>query len=111
MIDERLDKASAAFQLSLQIAYLELGDAIDTVLKPAQFKTENGRRLTRRSLANYTAGALLMPYLAFVRAAEARRYDIEALSRQFGVSFEQVAHRLTTLQRPGKKGCRSFFCG
>ena len=109
VIDERLDKASAAFQLSLQIAYLELGDAIDTVLKPAQFKTENGRRLTRRSLANYTAGALLMPYLAFVRAAEARRYDIEALSRQFGVSFEQVAHRLTTLQRPGEEGVPFFF--
>ena len=32
---------------------------------------------------------------------EHRRYDVEALARQFGASFEQIAHRLTTLQNPG----------
>ncbi len=109
VIDERLDRASAAFQLSLQIAYLDLRDEIDAALNQSSFKTENGRKLTRRSLANYAAGALLMPYRAFVRAAEARRYDLEALSRQFRVSFEQVAHRLTTLQRPGEEGVPFFF--
>ncbi len=109
VIDESLDKASAAFQLSLQIAYLEMGDDIDGELQQAKFQTENGRRLTRRALANYAAGALLMPYRAFIRAAEARRYDVEALARQFSVSFEQVAHRLTTLQRPGEEGVAFFF--
>ena len=109
VIDERLDKASAAFQLSLQIAYLDMGGEIDEALKSATFQTENGRRLTRRALANYVAGALLMPYRPFVKAAEMRRYDVEALSRQFGVSFEQAAHRLTTLQRPGEEGVPFFF--
>jgi predicted transcriptional regulator len=50
-----------------------------------------------------------MPYAAFARAVEARRYDIEALARQFGASFEQVAHRLTTLQKPGQEGVPFFF--
>ncbi len=109
VIDESLDKASAAFQLSLQIAYLEMGDDIDSELQQTKFQTENGRRLTRRALANYAAGALLMPYRAFIRAAETRRYDVEALARQFNVSFEQVAHRLTTLQRPGEEGVAFFF--
>ena len=109
VLDESLDRASAAFQLSLQIAYLDLGDDIDDELKAAKFQTENGRRLTRRALANYAAGALLMPYRTFFRAAEKRRYDVEALGRQFGVSFEQAAHRLTTLQRPGEEGVPFFF--
>lgn len=109
VIDESLDRASAAFQLSLQIAYLELGGAIDGELQQTTFQTENARRLTRRALANYAAGALLMPYRAFHHAAEKRQYDVEALGRQFGVSFEQVAHRLTTLQRPGEEGVPFFF--
>ena len=50
-----------------------------------------------------------MPYDKFARAVQARSYDIEALSRQFGASFEQVAHRLTTLQRPGVMRIPFFF--
>ena len=67
------------------------------------FATKSGERLTRRALAGYAAAALIMPYAAFARAAEARHYDLEALARQFGTSFEQTAHRLTTLQRPGQE--------
>ncbi len=42
-------------------------------------------------------------------AVEARRYDVEALARQFGASFEQTAHRLTTLQKPGQERVPFFF--
>jgi hypothetical protein len=45
-----------------------------------------------------------MPYEAFLESAKALRYDIELLQHHFGTSFEQVCHRLTTLQRPGRKG-------
>jgi predicted transcriptional regulator len=31
-------------------------------------------------------------------------YDLELLQARFGAGFEQVAHRLTTLQRPGMRG-------
>lgn len=109
VLDERLDRASATFQMALQIAYLHLDKTIDEPLSETQFRTPNGERLTRRALANYAAAALMMPYRAFARAAESRRYDIEALSRQFGASFEQVAHRLTTLQKPGQEGVPFFF--
>jgi len=32
------------------------------------------------------------------------RYDIDRIARHFGASFEQVCHRMTTLQRPGSQG-------
>ena len=109
LLDAELDNASQNFQLAQQLAYLELGREIGTVLREGTFASENGERLTRRALASYAAAAILMPYGTFLRAVESRRYDIEALSRQFGASFEQVAHRLTTLQKPGQEGVPFFF--
>jgi hypothetical protein len=109
LLDDSLDGASQAFQLALQLAYLELGGEIDAVLSDGSFATESGERLTRRALASYAAAALLMPYSAFARAVEARHYDVEALARQFGCSFEQTAHRLTTLQKPGQERVPFFF--
>jgi predicted transcriptional regulator/DNA-binding XRE family transcriptional regulator len=109
LLDDALDGASQAFQLALQLAYLELDAEIDAVLADGAFATEGGERLTRRALASYAAAALLMPYSAFARAVETRRYDVEALARQFGCSFEQTAHRLTTLQKPGAERVPFFF--
>ena len=107
-LDEGLDGPSRRFQLALQVAYLELGGPLAQALSGNLFTSENGRRLGRRALANYAAGAIMMPYGAFARAVEEKRYDVEALARQFGASFEQVAHRLTSLQKPGQE-CVPFF--
>src|SRR5262249_57659112 len=60
-------------------------------------------------LVNYGAGALLMPYVAFLEAALTLRHDTEALAARFGVSFEQACHRLSTLQRSGARGVPFFF--
>jgi predicted transcriptional regulator/transcriptional regulator with XRE-family HTH domain len=109
LLVDSLDTASQNFQLALQLVYLEMRADIDALLRGASFRTESGERLTRRALASYAAAALLMPYGAFAKAVEARRYDIEALSRQFGTSFEQTAHRLTTLQKPGHERVPFFF--
>lgn len=109
VLDDELDTASQNFQLALQLAYLEMGREIDGVLAEGTFATESGERLTRRALAGYAAAAIMMPYSAFARAVEARRYDVEALGRQFGASFEQTAHRLTTLQKPGQERVPFFF--
>jgi XRE family transcriptional regulator, fatty acid utilization regulator len=109
LLDDGLDVSSQNFQLALQLAYLEMGAEIDALLKDGAFASENGERLTRRALAGYAAAAFLMPYTAFTKAVEARRYDVEALARQFGVSFEQTAHRLTTLQKPGQERIPFFF--
>lgn len=109
LLDDGLDGASQSFQLALQIVYLEMRRTIDALLKDGQFASQEGERLTRRALASYAAAALLMPYGAFAKAVEAKRYDVEALARQFGTSFEQTAHRLTTLQKPGQERVPFFF--
>ena len=109
LIDDTLDAASQRFQLALQLAYLEMRKEMAAILKEGSFATESGERLARRALASYAAAALLMPYTAFARAVEQRHYDVEALARQFGTSFEQTAHRLTTLQKPGHERVPFFF--
>jgi XRE family transcriptional regulator, fatty acid utilization regulator len=109
LLDETLDTASQNFQLALQIVYLEMKRTLDDVLRDGHFTSENGERLTRRALASYAAAAILMPYAAFAKAVEARRYDVEALARQFGTSFEQTTHRMTTLQKPGQERVPFFF--
>jgi predicted transcriptional regulator/transcriptional regulator with XRE-family HTH domain len=109
LLDDGLDNASQKFQLALQLAYLEMRKEIDGLLQSTSFSSETTERLTRRALANYAAAALLMPYSAFAKAVEARKYDVESLARQFGTSFEQTAHRLTTLQKPGHERVPFFF--
>jgi XRE family transcriptional regulator, fatty acid utilization regulator len=109
LIDEGLDRASRAYQLAVHLAYTALRGEISGLVREAELSGETARVLVRRALGGYGAAALLMPYTAFAAAVEARRYDIEALSRQFGASFEQVAHRLTTLGRPGMERVPFFF--
>ena len=108
-LDERLDRASRRFQLAVQLLYLEHRELLSELAAEGSFSGDDGRRLARRALANYGAAAVLMPYSEFRRAAQERLYDVEALGRLFGTSFEQVAHRLTTLQRPGEAGIPFFF--
>ena len=50
-----------------------------------------------------------MPYGRFLRACDQTGYDFTVLQRRFGVSFEQLAHRLTTLQRVGQRGLPFFM--
>ncbi len=109
LLDDTLDNASQTFQLALQIAWLELRGAIDQPLVAGSFSSESGERLAQKALASYAAAAIMLPYASFARAAEKRRYDVEALGRQFGASFEQTAHRLTTLQKPGDERVPFFF--
>jgi predicted transcriptional regulator/transcriptional regulator with XRE-family HTH domain len=109
LLDETLDIASQNFQLAQQLAYLEFGEQLDAAVEEGKFGSDNARRLAHRSLAAYCAAALLMPYAAFAKAVENRHYDIELLSRQFGTSFEQTAHRMTTLQKPGQERIPFFF--
>ena len=108
-LDDSLDHQTRRFQLALQIAYLELGAKIGSIVEGSGLSSENGRRLARRALGNYAAAAILMPYPAFVAAVDEKRYDLEALGRRFQAGFEQVAHRLTTLQKPGDERVPFFF--
>ncbi|WP_420911628.1 helix-turn-helix domain-containing protein [Aurantiacibacter luteus] len=109
MIHEGLEPASRAFQLALQLAVLEQSQPIEDLLAEGRFSGEDARLLARRALQSYWAAALLMPFDAFARAARQLRYDIALLAARFAVSFEQAAHRLTTLQRPGSDAVPFFF--
>ena len=51
----------------------------------------------------------MMPYQAFHAAAETLSYDIHVLAQRFNAGFEQVCHRLTTLQRPNARGIPFFL--
>lgn len=108
-LSSRAATSTRRFQAMLQIALLTQNDLIEATLDLARFQTETARDIAKIGLANYFAGAALMPYARFLGAARASRHDLERLSRQFGASLEQVAHRLSTLQRPGKKGVPFFF--
>lgn len=109
LLSETLDQSSQNFQMAQQLAYLELDQDIQATVDEACFDNQNAARLTHRAIAAYAAAAIVMPYAVFAKAAETRRYDIDVLSRQFSVSFEQTAHRLTTLQKPGQERIPFFF--
>lgn len=109
MIDDTLDMATRTFQIALQIAYRAMRTDISAILRGQSFSSQAAGLLVRRALAGYAAAALLMPYDKFARATEDRRYDIEVLARLFTASFEQIAHRLTTLNRPGGGHVPFFF--
>jgi predicted transcriptional regulator len=100
---------TARFQAALQIAYQECRGDINALTREGGFASQTTSNLVRRALAGYVAAAILMPYDAFARAVEDRRYDIEAVARLFGTSFEQTAHRMTTLHKPGAEKVPFFF--
>ncbi|MFF9044508.1 short-chain fatty acyl-CoA regulator family protein [Streptomyces parvulus] len=105
-----LSEGQRAFQLATQLALLEHGALLGQLADSAtQLTSPESPALARIGLANYFAGALLMPYTAFHTVAEEVRYDIELLSARFGVGFETVCHRLSTLQRTGRRGVPFSF--
>ncbi|ASR52499.1 helix-turn-helix domain-containing protein [Blastomonas fulva] len=109
-LDRSMAPESRYFQLAHRLVAEEMRDAIAALAASADLRSEQARRLVAVGLANYAAGALVMPYAAFRNAAMACRHDIEQLSQRFAVSFEQACHRLSTLQRPGARGLPVFFC-
>ncbi len=108
-LSELLDPASRTFAAASQLATLEAKAEIEALVAGGGFTERAGERLYRRHLTSYFAAAIMMPYARFLRACEATGYDIVLLQRRFGAGFEQVAHRLTTLQRVGQRGLPFFM--
>ncbi|MCV6984058.1 XRE family transcriptional regulator [Mycobacterium shinjukuense] len=98
-----------AFQVATQLALLSQSDLISALVATDDRLSTEARGVARIGLANYFAGAFLLPYREFHRAAEELRYDIDLLGRRFGVGFETVCHRLSTLQRPQQRGIPFIF--
>lgn len=108
-LSRRAAAETQTFQLLLQVALLRQNQLLEATLDLARFQTDAARAIAKIGLANYFAGAAMMPYGAFLEAARDVRHDVEILALRFGASIEQVAHRLSTLQRPGAKGIPFFF--
>lgn len=108
-VNAAAERPTQIFQLLHLVALERQAGLLDATLDLARFRSQTARDVARVGLANYFAGAALMPYRAFLAAAQAERHDLERLSHLFGASLEQVAHRLSTLQRPGSKGVPFFF--
>src|SRR3954454_7930630 len=109
MLSTLLRPENRTFGIAYQLALLEFAPLILKMLEAARPPDPGSRRLLHMSLANYAAGAIIMPYGKFLRAAEEHRYALDRLTAQFGSNVEQVAHRLTTLGRSGAKGVPFFM--
>ncbi|WP_158967391.1 helix-turn-helix transcriptional regulator [Chachezhania sediminis] len=108
-LSSRMAPETRRFQLLLQVALVQQNALLEATLDLARFQSDTARDIAKIGLANYFAGAALMPYTRFLEAAQDTRHDLELLGSRFGASIEQVAHRLSTMQRPGAKGIPFFF--
>lgn len=109
LLSEALDHPNRVFQLAHVLALVEIPDLLDELAEHSGIESITARARCRVELANYFAAALLMPYEPFLDLAEKTAYDLDRLAAAFGTSFEQVAHRLTTLQRDGARGIGFFL--
>jgi predicted transcriptional regulator/DNA-binding XRE family transcriptional regulator len=108
-LSSQLRAENRTFALAYQLAVAEFAGLLDRMVSDAAPPDEGIAQLLRMSLANYAAGAIMMPYGKFLRSAEEMRYSIDRLCGEYGANVEQVAHRLTTLNRPSARGVPFFM--
>ena len=109
LLSETLGPSSRAFAIAYQLALVEHGQALHDMVQTSSAPDAPTRSLLKVALTNTLAAATLMPYAAFQRTAEETGYDLSRLQARFGVSYEQAAHRLTTLSRPTARGVPFFL--
>ncbi|MFF1369472.1 short-chain fatty acyl-CoA regulator family protein [Streptomyces virginiae] len=108
-LSNRLRPGQQAFRMATQLALIEYGAELDRLAAEDFPPGSPVHGLARIGIANHFAGALILPYRAFHAAAEEFRYDIERLTDHFGIGYETVCHRLSTLQRPRLRGVPFSF--
>ncbi len=109
LLSEALDHPNRVFQLAYVTGLLSCADLVSARIDDAQLADPDAKARLAVELTNYFAAALLIPYDAVYELAELTRYDLDRIAAAFCVTYEQVCHRLTTLQRDGKRGVPLFF--
>ncbi|WP_066902755.1 acetate metabolism transcriptional regulator RamB [Mycolicibacterium houstonense] len=104
-----LSSGQQVFKMAAELAFLEFGELIDKLVDEGMFTSDESHTLARLGLANYFAAATVLPYRQFHDVTENFRYDVERLSAFYSVSYETIAHRLSTLQRPSMRGVPFSF--
>ncbi|MBN9243645.1 MAG: helix-turn-helix domain-containing protein [Mesorhizobium sp.] len=108
-LSERLSPFDQLREAAMEACLIRMTVAVAGEIQALKLSSDEARRLARFELGRYAAHALMMPYGAFLSAAQRARYDLDVLRSRFGVSFEQAANRLTTLQRSGTAGVPFFM--
>jgi predicted transcriptional regulator len=108
-VSERLSRADQLREVAMEACLIRLRDVLEREVDTLKLASDEARRLARFELARYAALALMLPYATFHQAAARARYDIAVLAARFGVSFEQAATRLVSLQRVGAAGVPFFL--
>ena len=109
MLSSLLRSENRTFGLAYQLAMVEFREVIEKIVAAAAPPDQGSRHLLHVSLANYAAGAVIMPYGRFLASANEYNYSIDRLCGEYGMNVEQVAHRLTTLSRDGARGVPFFM--
>jgi len=108
-LSEMLPAPARTFQTAVHVALTSYAAEVDRLIAEASPSNADAEKLYRVAFANYFAMALMMPYGRFVEAAATVRHDLDILAGRFSASIDQVAHRLTTLQRSERRGIPFFF--
>ncbi len=108
-LSELLPRESRGFQMAFQLMLLEGREAMEAEIAALAPSSTEAAQLLHVGLLNYAAAALMMPYDAFLHVAGELRHDVDAIAARFAVSFEQAAHRLSSLNRPSARGVPFFF--
>ena len=104
-----LSSGQRAFRIALELAYLDAGQLIDAHVAAEPFSSATSVDLARRGIASYFAAATLLPYTLMHSESEKHGYDVDYLCHVFGVGYETVASRLSTLQRANMRGVPFTF--
>jgi predicted transcriptional regulator len=96
-------------EIAMEAALIRMQVMIGAETEALKLSSSEAKRIARFELARYAAQALMMPYRQFRDAAVRARYDVDVLRSRFGVSFQQAANRLTTLQRQGNSALPFFL--
>lgn len=108
-LSSRLIAGQRAFRMAAELGYLEAGDLMNELADEGHFTSPEARSLALRGIASYFAAGVMLPYRLFHQEAERNGYDIEYLCQMFGVGYETLCHRLSTLQRPKLRGIPFTF--
>jgi XRE family transcriptional regulator, fatty acid utilization regulator len=110
-ISTGLSEQAQKFQLAATCGLLTL-DATrlhERLIADARPRHSETPRLIKIHLANYFAGALLLPYDDYFREVQRTHYDVEALAEVFEMSYEACAHRLCNLSDPRRPAIPLHF--
>jgi predicted transcriptional regulator/DNA-binding XRE family transcriptional regulator len=106
-----LSEHALKFQLAHVVGLMLLDESklAERLVAAAPPRHGETARLVKIHLANYFAGALLLPYGDFFAEVQRTRYDLARLVTVFDSSWEMVAHRICNLADPRRPGVPMHF--